>query len=277
MTFDADFYHDALHATQRGEVTLRARAEPTVPHPDDWETLWNLLGKASASNPARQYRAQLMIPFLAAEGDAPRIIDFGSGQGDLAPAIRRALPRAEVVGFELTHTGVRHAQQRAPEARFHRVDLLRDEVSPEVAHLRGWADVGICSEVLEHLDEPKRALRGIRAFLRPGGRLLVTVPGGPMTRFDRAIGHRKHFRRGEVRRELEESGYRVEADWAAGFPFFNIYKLALVLRGDAVLRDAVAQRDDALTRGAYGVFRALFRFNSRTSRWGWQMLLVARS
>jgi len=59
--------------------------------------------------------------------------------------------------------------------------------------LVGWATDATCSEVLEHVDDPKRLMVRSRTLLAPGCRLVVTVPGGPMSCFARHIGHRRHF------------------------------------------------------------------------------------
>jgi predicted SAM-dependent methyltransferase len=40
----------------------------------------------------------------------------------------------------------------------------------------GWANVSVCSEVLEHLFDPGFALREMQRVMAPGGRLLATVP-----------------------------------------------------------------------------------------------------
>ena len=77
-------------------------------------------------------------------------------------------------------------------------DLLRDP-APD-AEWAGWATHAVCSEVLEHVDEPVVLLRNARSWLAPGCRLVVTVPGGPMSAFDRHIGHRRHFSPGGSRR-----------------------------------------------------------------------------
>jgi hypothetical protein len=76
---------------------------------------------------------------------------------------------------------------------------------------------------------------------------------------------------------VQDAGYCVEVAHAAGFPFFNAYKLAVVLRGKKVLQDA--ERTDEMgvaMRAAYATFRALFRLNVSSAPWGWQLFLVAR-
>jgi SAM-dependent methyltransferase len=246
--------------------------------PDDWESAWVDFGESASRNPARDYRHRLILNALAPAGSAPRVLDCGSGQGDLALAIRQALPRAEIAGIELSQSGVELARRKLPDAQFFRGDLLRRS-APDTEPLRGWADVAVCSEVLEHVGHPATVLSNIGDYLRPNGSLIVTVPGGPMSAFDRHIGHRKHYRPTDLRTLVERAGYRIERVAAAGFPFFNIYKLAVIVRGQAVVQDASnngSRLTKSLMDAAYDVFRALFRFNLTSTRFGWQLLLVAR-
>lgn len=239
---------------------------------DDWERMWPRFSGSYAANPARAFRERMILAAMAPAGAAPRVIDFGSGQGDLALAMREALPQAQIVGLERTRSGVDIARRRVPGARFYEHDLFARDAEVESA-LGGWADVATCSEVMEHVDDPVALLRRIRQYLRPGGRLVVTAPGGPMSQFDRDIGHRKHYGRADLRTEVERAGYRVEVVRAAGFPFFNLYKLAMIIGGDAVLQNA--SRHGAMTRAGFVVFHGLLRFEATSAPWGWQMFLVA--
>ena len=109
-----------------------------------------------------------------------------------------------------------------------------------------WATHAVCSEVLEHVDDPVAFLKRARDYLAPGARLIVTVPGGPMSAFDRHIGHRQHFDRLKIRSMLEQAGYSVERTYLAGFPFFNLYLtwdecLALTPKDCRVFSKAVHQ------------------------------------
>ena len=98
----------------------------------------------------------------------------------------------------------------------------------------------MCSEVLEHLDDPATLLGNALPNLAPGCRLVVTVPGGPRSAFDRHIGHRRHYNRRDLRRLLEGVGLRVDGVIAAGFPFHTLYRLAVILRGERLAHHALA-------------------------------------
>jgi SAM-dependent methyltransferase len=248
---------------------------------DDWETRWTAHAHTSDRNPGQAYRRKLVLEAIAALGGAQRILDLGSGRGDLGLDLERALPGADIVGLDLSRSGVDAARARVPAARFFVKDLIDDQETAETTPLRGWADVATCVEVLEHQDDPARLLINIRRYLAPGGHLVVTVPGGPMGYFDRHIGHRRHYRAHELRELVERAGFRVEYALSAGFPFFNLYKLVAIARGRGVVQIAAASESDMsvgtrLAYAAFDVFRRLFTLNVKDTPWGWQTVLVAR-
>jgi hypothetical protein len=114
--------------------------------------------------------------------------------------------------------------------------------------------------------------------MSPGCTLIVTVPGGPMSAFDRHIGHRRHYSVAELRDLLESSGFSVRTAAAAGFPFFNLYRAAVILRGNALVQD-VSNNPPGIARLARSalmfMFRGLFALNRTHGNWGWQILAVA--
>ena len=61
---------------------------------------------------------------LSASGPPARLLDIGSGAGEFAADVRVAFPDSEIVGLELSATGVELARQRVPGAEFIQRDLL---------------------------------------------------------------------------------------------------------------------------------------------------------
>jgi trans-aconitate methyltransferase len=244
----------------------------------EWDARWGEYADSAEQNPAQAYRRRLIRRFLRV-GDRPaRIVDIGSGQGDLARELRDDHPKAEILGLEVSQAGIDIARSKVPDATFIRRDLLEPS-DPESAR-RAWGTHGVCSEVLEHVDRPDLLLRHALAYLAPGARIVVTVPGGPRSAFDVHIGHRKHYRRDEVRKLLQGEGLVVDSVVAAGFPFFNLYKLLIVVRGRRVIADARSSEAGGGSRVAgfvMRVFRVLFRLNVVSSPLGWQILAVAHT
>lgn len=242
---------------------------------DDWDRHWDHYAESAQQNPAQRYRRRLILRRL---GRVPeRVLDIGSGQGDLAYDIATRFPDAEVLGLEVSGSGVKRSRAKVPRAVFLRRDLL-DSSAPAELHGR-WATHAVCSEVLEHVDDPVELLRNGSRYIAPTGKLVVTVPGGPMSAFDRHIGHRRHYTASDVRAVLEAAGLIVDDVARAGFPFFNLYRLLVILRGKHLIDDV-----SSTTRGASSVisrllmnlFRLLFYCNLDSSPWGWQLVATAR-
>jgi cyclopropane fatty-acyl-phospholipid synthase-like methyltransferase len=247
---------------------------------DNWDRHWKQYTETAEENPAQRYRRDVILSLVEADGSGEgiRLLDVGSGQGDLALAVRRRFPAAEILGLELSLSGVEISRRKVPNATFHQCDLLRS-VSPPDAW-RGWATHAVCSEVIEHVDDPCELLKNARAYMAAGCELIVTAPGGPMSAFDKHIGHRKHWEPGEINTLFCEAGYVPQYVTGVGFPFFNLYRCVVIMRGQKLIQDASS--DDGKTpslgaRAAMAVFRGLIRPNLNSSRRGWQMIGKARA
>jgi hypothetical protein len=94
-----------------------------------------------------------------------------------------------------------------------------------------------------------------------------------MSAFDRSIGHRRHFTPASLSALLVQSGFRVERAERAGFPFFNLYRLAVIARGNRLASDLEAGSSTA--GAAMSMFDRLFRLNLDRSPFGWQIVAVA--
>lgn len=101
---------------------------------------------------------------------ARRILDVGTGTGALWPMIQRVAPGVMLYGVDRAEGMLREGE-----------DLLRGSVSVMDAENLGMRpavfDAALLLFVLFHIPDPVRALREIRATLRPGGSLGLVVWG----------------------------------------------------------------------------------------------------
>ncbi|MGZ4688298.1 MAG: class I SAM-dependent methyltransferase [Acidimicrobiia bacterium] len=244
---------------------------------DDWEQHWTEYAESAGLNPAQRYRQRLIVRALRQSGTPTRILDIGSGQGDLLAVLGREWPQAELAGVELSASGVECARSKMPSAQFVQRNLLEAHEPP--AGLEHWASHGVCSEVLEHVDEPRELLRNAGAFLGPGAGLVVTVPAGPRSAFDRHIGHRRHYTSAQLSDLLQSAGFACTSVHRAGFPFFQLYRLVVILRGRRLVDDVAASPDGAASPTAAALMRAfdtLFHANLDHAPWGWQLVATAK-
>jgi 2-polyprenyl-3-methyl-5-hydroxy-6-metoxy-1,4-benzoquinol methylase len=250
---------------------------PPVADREDWDHHWDDFAAANELNPAQEYRRRLVLELLQSFGLPDRLLDIGSGSGELLVAAAARWPRAQLLGLELSESAVAQARGKLSTARFRRFDLLAD-AAPEAAE-ESWATHAVCSEVLEHVDDPVTLLRNARGWLSPGCLIVVTVPGGPMSAFDRHIGHRRHFVPRDLQAVMGAAGLEVLQVSAAGFPFFNIYRALVIAGGKRLIQEARTGgggTPSPVLRSGMAVFRALFRLNRPRSRFGWQIVAVAR-
>lgn len=116
-------------------------------------------------------------PELVARAGTGDVVDVGCGTGTLAVALARA--GASVVGVDGDEDILRRARLKA-EAAGVRVEW-RHGLAGELPLADASADVAVCTLLLHHLAPAVKdaALRDIRRFLRPGGRLLIGDFGAP--------------------------------------------------------------------------------------------------
>lgn len=106
---------------------------------------------------------------LAEARPGERVLDLGCGAGRFVAALRSA--GADPVGVEIAEAALERARRVAPGADLR---LVEEDGSLPLEHRS--VDLVWCSEVLEHVGDVAHVLLEARRVLRPGGRLLATVP-----------------------------------------------------------------------------------------------------
>jgi SAM-dependent methyltransferase len=148
----------------------------------------------------RRWLVDLTAPHL---GDDP--LEVGSGLGHYAADWAAGLPR-------FTASEADPGRLAVLRERFAGSPVVRvRELAVPVVDTGDYSAVVACN-VLEHVPDDVGALRDLAGLLRPGGRVVLVVPAfaSAMSRFDRAIGHQRRYRRAGLRRTLERAGYEVE-------------------------------------------------------------------
>lgn len=117
---------------------------------------------------SEQRRLETLVRLLRLRA-GERVLDAGCGSGWLADRCRDK--GAVVAAMDIGFTGVYGAKQRFPSvASFEVGDLYHLPFKNE------QFDVVILSEVVEHLEDIAAAFAEAARVLRPGGRLLISVP-----------------------------------------------------------------------------------------------------
>jgi SAM-dependent methyltransferase len=239
------------------------------------ELLWRELSRANLLNPAQRHRWRLVIDEVSKSVDlqgSPVVVDLGCGSGTLLARVSQVSKTARLVGLDIEPRALDLARKAVPGAEFHELDLSGGVA--DLGALAGQADVVLCSEVLEHLDHPDRAVRLAQSLLRPGGVFIATVPSGAMTPFDRAIGHVRHYDLPAFSSLIGDGGFDVRRLYLWGFPFHTLFRILV-----GMFRTIPSQWTDehfsATTAMVFRVLDWLFYLNGKSRRWGRQVVSVA--
>ena len=134
----------------------------------------------------------MVMDIIMSHGIKGRVLDFGAGKGELIKLLSR------IDGIEPHGVDIMKRPEDIPSGVSWRQQDLNDELScaPE------YFDAVICSEVIEHLENPRSVFRSLFAALRPGGKLVLTMPNQENVRSFLTLifrGHSPRFRTKTIR------------------------------------------------------------------------------
>lgn len=125
----------------------------------------------SEIDPAFAKRARLILE--AVDRDKPKkILDAGCGKGFYVQSLAYFPFIKEIHGFDINETYLKVTKENSsdPRSRIQKASIY------SLPYPCNYFDFIICSEVLEHLEDDKKALLELKRVLKPGGILVVSVP-----------------------------------------------------------------------------------------------------
>lgn len=178
----------------------------------------------------RRILEQLILRKIQMPKDA-RILEIGCGTGHNVLMLQRF---GEVDAVEIDSAAREIASKR----------LGRPVIDVPLPNLPGVEDgrydlVAIL-DVLEHVSEDEEALRSIARKLRPGGKILITVPAHPWmwSAHDVVNHHQRRYTKKALKRVVAESGLKLDM-----LSYFN--SLLFPLAAAARLAGRVTGKDDS--------------------------------
>jgi trans-aconitate methyltransferase len=150
-------------------------------------------------------------PELARIPAPRRVLDAGSGRGELCFAMARRWPNAEIVGVDFDEVLIDHANQLreihfpSREIRFVAAQLPH--------HFEEPFDVVVSIDVLEHIEDDTALLRSLYDVTAKEGTLILHTPAEQQRRILAEFeDHHEHVREGYERETLatllRDAGYR---------------------------------------------------------------------
>ena len=131
----------------------------------------------------------------------PHLLEIGCGAGGLLKELSRT---SVAYGMDVEAESMKYCRERGLERL-----CLGDAAA--LPYRSEQFDAVICVDVLEHLDDDRAALADIYRVLKPGGRLLATVPAFQWlwSRRDVQLHHKRRYALAELRERVAAAGFRT--------------------------------------------------------------------
>jgi SAM-dependent methyltransferase len=237
---------------------------PTVNWSEDLEEFHE---ESTRDHPLEMLTRGTMVSLLDPLRPTATIVEIGCSTGYLLEDLRAAYPSARLIGFDLIASGLHKAHAALPDCVVAQADAR------EIPLADGCADALMSVNLLEHVEDDRRALAEIKRVLRPGAAAVLVIPTGPglYDYYDRFLHHERRYGRGEMAEKARGAGLRVEADVYLGsvpFPAFWAVKKRNRLRFDhlegseleeRVRHDLEGTGDSAVFKAACGLERWLLQ------------------
>lgn len=227
--------------------------------------------------PANGVRIRLRRVLPVTQGRFENILDAGCGSGIFSFELAKRHPEAEVLGIELEPDLVGRANEMARRAGLTNCRFEQGDVSK--LDFEGAFDLVVSVDNFEHVEDDISAMRALLSALRPGGRLVVHVPGyerrwllfGRRVNFD-VPGHvRPGYRAEELVGKLRDAGFEVTRH------SYTYGPLETFTNNISYLISGADQRNKVLYAAVFPVLLGLSYFGQFSRpRWGAGVLAAAR-
>jgi ubiquinone/menaquinone biosynthesis C-methylase UbiE len=110
-----------------------------------------------------------------------RVLEIGCGRGGFSCWLARQAETQEQVGMDFSDTAVAKARTHASQIGLHAIRWETGDIQA-IARPDATFDTVVSCETIEHVHDPRRAVRELARVLRRGGRLFLTTPNylGPL-------------------------------------------------------------------------------------------------
>jgi SAM-dependent methyltransferase len=150
-------------------------------------------------------RARLTLALLGQLGARPpaRVLDAGCGWGVTLDALERRGYRP--TGLDVSRHTLEWLEKDGRE-------LIEADLTQPLPDDPPLFDVVLALDVIEHLDDDRRAVEQLGRLARPGGLVVVSVPAQPelFSEFDAVQGHRRRYRPETLRAAFVDTGLELD-------------------------------------------------------------------
>jgi SAM-dependent methyltransferase len=168
---------------------------------------------------SRKHAVQELRRYVA--GDRPLVLEVGSSSGFLLPLIQEALPGALVMGSDSFGDSLQSLAQSKPSFPLLQFDLNACPLPT------GSLDAVVLLNVLEHIEDDRKALAQVFRILKPGGVAVIEVPAGAWLYdiYDELLKHFRRYDMAGLKAQARACGFKIRRSSHLGFFIFPPFAL----------------------------------------------------
>ncbi|MDP2649505.1 MAG: methyltransferase domain-containing protein [bacterium] len=162
---------------------------------------------------------------------ALRLLDIACGAGELSKRISEKFPELQYWACDISQASIKIASENPGKIKFFVSDAEKLKAKPN------YFDIVIMNSVLDHLENPKKAISEVLRVLKPGGIYISTTPieddmtniHGLLSKFKgfrkfryKYLGHIHAFSRKSLKQMIEGGGFEINKNDFSWFYFSQI-------------------------------------------------------
>jgi 2-polyprenyl-3-methyl-5-hydroxy-6-metoxy-1,4-benzoquinol methylase len=160
-------------------------------------------------------RLRRVLPKLT--GNPRKVLDAGCGRGVFSYQLARRFPEAEVIAVDIDEAQLEKNRTIAGSNDLHNLDFQKKDIGS--LDYEQEFDLVLSVDNLEHLEDDKKGLQGLFNALKPGGRIVLHVPGYErrwfffkfQTNFDVPGHYRPGYYLDDIKSMMQSAGFEVES------------------------------------------------------------------
>lgn len=228
---------------------------------------WHQWTSMIDNSPAPFHRRRIIRKYIRHLKDINSIADIGCGNGSMINYLRKPFQNVNFSGFDISSNIIEKNKNIFNNDNWKVFDLDKDDFDDKF-------DVVICTEVLEHVVDWKKALS--KLINASNNMCIISVPSGKVFKIDKKVGHYRHFNSNMIKEELEKNDSIDYKIFYWGFPFHQLYKFFLNLFPDKTYHTFTKSKYSMNEKIISSIINFLFYFNLKSKFETNQMFIVIR-
>ena len=140
------------------------------------------------------------------------VLDVGSGLGDIVKYYKLADVQ-KIIATDYSSDMITAFQERFAESKHYhamQMDILSHNFVEPLS--KNSVDTITCINVLEHIDDHRKALQNMHQLLKKGGKLILIVPALPQIygTLDKLVGHFRRYTKKTMRNVVSQTDFVIE-------------------------------------------------------------------